>query len=177
MIENEFNRDTFSKRLKQARKQKGLTQKQLGDKIQVTNVCISEYENIHKSKLPCLATAYDLANALGVSLDWLCGYECNYMYLMALWTILKRFQPEIKFYDDGEPPYKTYATLELKGENAKFSQTQVAKFLKGYVQIQEFEKNNIASDEMIKNLEEVLLKEFEHIPELPPYDFEKFNRK
>ncbi len=177
MERNKFNSDIFSERLKQARQQKGLTQQALANLIGVTNVCISDYENTRKNKLPSLDKAYDLANALNVSLDWLCGYECNYMYLMALWTILKRFEPEVKFHENEKSNYKVHASLELKGENSKFSQTEVAKFLKGYVQIREFEKSNILSDTMIKNLEETLLKEFQHIPELAPYDFDKHNKK
>ena len=131
----------------------------------MTNVCISEYENERKFKLPSLETIYDLANALDVSIDWLCDCESNSKCTMALWNILEWFSPEIKINEDGTP----YAILEFKGMNADFSQVEVAKFLKGYVQIQEFKNSNLVSKEIIKELEEALLKEYQHLPGLPPY--------
>lgn len=63
----------FSKRLKEARKQAGLTQKQLGDLVGVTKVSICCYEN--GSRTPTLDTLIDLANSLGVELAYLLGAD------------------------------------------------------------------------------------------------------
>lgn len=67
----------FAERLKEARKRKDLTQRQLADKIQTTTATISAYEstNRQKGKNPSLENAQNLAKELNVSLDWLCGIE------------------------------------------------------------------------------------------------------
>lgn len=65
----------FAQRLKQARNSKELTQKELSDLSGVSTVMISQYERseISTGKNPALNNVYSLANALGVSIDWLCG--------------------------------------------------------------------------------------------------------
>lgn len=70
---------TFAKRLKEAREHQGLKQHELANIIDVTPATISAYEraNGEKGKNPTLDKAISLANALGVSLDWLCGIECT----------------------------------------------------------------------------------------------------
>ena len=65
----------FAQRLKEARNSKGLTQKELSDLSGVSTVMISQYErgDISTGKNPALNNVYSLANALEVSIDWLCG--------------------------------------------------------------------------------------------------------
>ena len=68
----------FSKRLREIRKKKDLTQEQLAEEISVTPQTISAYERNsdgEKGKTPTLDKAILLAKALGVSLDYLCGIE------------------------------------------------------------------------------------------------------
>ena len=68
----------FSKRLKEAREAKGLTQKELAERISVSYQTISAYERIDASgkvKGPTLENAMALARELGTSIDWLCGME------------------------------------------------------------------------------------------------------
>ena len=62
----------FEMRLKQARQEKRLTQKELGEKVGKTQNAITLYENSSRliSKIKTLVL---IADALNVSLDWLCG--------------------------------------------------------------------------------------------------------
>lgn len=167
-METNFNRKIFSERLFNARKEKNLTQAKLGEMVDVSSACISEYENPSGKKQPTLIKIYQLANALGVSIDWLCDYQCSSMNVMALFHTLKRFTPEIKINEEGT----LYATLEFKGMRAGYSQVEIANFLREYTKIQEIENRKLASKEMINQMEETLLKKFEHIPEFPPYSEE-----
>ena len=76
---NELNMTLFSKRLKEARTDKNMTQKELSEKSGVSTVMISAYErsNTNSGKNPALNNIYAIAMALGVSIDWLCGLTDN----------------------------------------------------------------------------------------------------
>ena len=65
----------FAKRLKEARTAAGLTQGELSKTAGVTAATISAYESADgtKGKNPSLDNALKLAQALHISLDWLCG--------------------------------------------------------------------------------------------------------
>lgn len=65
----------FAKRLKEARLKAGLRQSDLAEKAGVTAASISAYESTDgtKGKNPSLEIAKLIAEALGVSLDWLSG--------------------------------------------------------------------------------------------------------
>lgn len=63
----------FSTRLKELRKEVGLTQKQLVEMVGVTKVSICCYEN--GTRTPTLDTLIDLANSLGVDLAYLLGVD------------------------------------------------------------------------------------------------------
>jgi len=69
--------ETFARRLRDKRESLKLTQAQLGEKIGVTSQAISAYEkNIQgNGKSPTLDKLIQLANALGVTVDWLCGID------------------------------------------------------------------------------------------------------
>lgn len=64
----------FGKRLKEARTDNKISQKELSALAGVSTVMISSYERSdEKGGNPSLANAAAIANALNVSLDWLCG--------------------------------------------------------------------------------------------------------
>lgn len=63
----------FGKRLKELRKQFKLTQKELGEIINVTKVSICCYEK--GSRIPSLETLIDLSNLFKVDLDYLIGND------------------------------------------------------------------------------------------------------
>lgn len=66
---DEFN--TFRERLRLARCRARLTQTELGDKIGVSQMMISQYETARRH--PSFETLKLLAEALHVSADWLIG--------------------------------------------------------------------------------------------------------
>ena len=63
--------EIISPRLRPLRKQKNLTQEELGEMIGVAKARVSDYE-AGKTEPP-LKTLIKIADALDVSLDWLCG--------------------------------------------------------------------------------------------------------
>lgn len=68
----------FAERMKQARTKAGVKQKELADMVHVTPTTISAYEKADTNgngKKPTLENAQKIANALGVSLDWMCGND------------------------------------------------------------------------------------------------------
>lgn len=70
-MKSEFSSAVFSERLKAARIKAELSQKGLSEQSGVSPLSISGYES--STKNPNLSSAYALASALNVSLDWLCG--------------------------------------------------------------------------------------------------------
>lgn len=74
-MKQELDITIFSKRLKEARTEKGLTQKELAALSGVSTVMISSYErtDAEAGKNPSLSVVYSIASALDVSIDWLCG--------------------------------------------------------------------------------------------------------
>lgn len=69
-----MNYEIFSRRLKEARNNKNMTQRQLADKIGVSATTLTNYET-NKSKVPGADTLVLLAEALDVSIDWLLGND------------------------------------------------------------------------------------------------------
>ena len=63
----------FSKRLKELRKEAGLTQQQLGDQLNLTKVSICSYEN--GTRMASIETLIDIANLFKVDLDYLIGTD------------------------------------------------------------------------------------------------------
>lgn len=68
-----MNSDTelFRTRLKEARKEQGMSRDKLSELSGISKKTIVNVENV--KHLPYLHTAIALADALNVSLDWLCG--------------------------------------------------------------------------------------------------------
>lgn len=87
-----MNLDIFSQRLKEARIQKGLTQKQLSEKVNISATTLTNYET-GKSKIPSADTLLSLSNALEVSIDWLLGNK-KYVLQNAVKTDLTNIKGE-----------------------------------------------------------------------------------
>ena len=69
----------FGQRIKQLRKELGLSQRDFAEKIGVTASALSAYEK--GAKNPSVNVAIDVASQFNVSLDWLCGlakYTCRF---------------------------------------------------------------------------------------------------
>lgn len=63
--------EIFISRLDQARKEKGLTQRELADRVGVTEVSMSRY--INGARVPSGPIVVNIAKALGISVDYLVG--------------------------------------------------------------------------------------------------------
>lgn len=63
----------LGRRLKELRKEKGLTQEDLGNLVNVTKVSICCYEN--GTRTPSLETLIDLSNIFEVNVDYLLGHD------------------------------------------------------------------------------------------------------
>ena len=63
----------FSKRLKELRKEAGLTQQELGNKLNLTKVSICSYEN--GTRMASIETLIDISNLFKVDLDYLIGTD------------------------------------------------------------------------------------------------------
>lgn len=63
----------LSKRLKELRISNGLTQRELGERVNVTKVSICCYEN--GTRVPTLETLTKLSKVLNVDVDYLLGYD------------------------------------------------------------------------------------------------------
>ena len=63
----------LSKRLKELRIKNGLTQRELGERVNVTKVSICCYEN--GTRVPTLDTLTKLGDTLSVDVDYLLGYD------------------------------------------------------------------------------------------------------
>lgn len=70
-----FNTRSFSERLKEARLKRKMKITELAAIAGVSTVTISSYEREEGAKVPSLDKAFVIAQALGVSLDWLCGVD------------------------------------------------------------------------------------------------------
>lgn len=63
----------FSKRIKELRKEAGLTQQELGDKLNLTKVSICSYEK--GLRMASIDTLIDISNLFKVDIDYLIGTD------------------------------------------------------------------------------------------------------
>lgn len=87
-------------RLRELRKQNGLTMKQLGDKAGLAESTISLYEN--GKRQPDQGTMLFFANFFGVSVDYLLGRDSDEEQLDQVSDRMKRFLHEVQDMDDSE---------------------------------------------------------------------------
>lgn len=64
-------KETFGQRFSRLRKQRGLTQEELGEKVGLSGQAVSKWEN--DASMPDVSLLVDLSDILGVSLDELLG--------------------------------------------------------------------------------------------------------
>ena len=176
--------DVFSDKLKKARELNGLTQTELADKAGVALTTVESYERKKDKKKPNLETALKIAKVLGVSIDWLCGYEAPTTEdaALALLTVLKKFKPIVEHATmnrDGEE-YKA-ATLVFDyyagpirveghepGEYEYWSADNngpMIRFFDEFLSIQNVERQKLLPEELIKALEDKLLANYSFFSE------------
>ncbi len=134
---------TFAKRLKDARKEKGVSQKELAEKCGSKQNTISTYENEKSGETPSLQLACLIADALGVPIGWLCGYDedsrniTGYQWLVYLDDLLNN-PPAIQ--------NKSLISLDDSLNNTvalMFSNDEMMAFFQKYKAIQEFREIDI----------------------------------
>lgn len=113
--------DTFSKRLKQLRKESNKTQEEVSKQLKITRATLSRYE---KGEIePPITTVMDLANFFNVSLDWLAGNS------------------EIK-----DPSINTHRLLELYNSLPSEHKIQVFTFINYLKYLSDNSIDNLSSD-------------------------------
>ncbi|MBQ6403796.1 MAG: helix-turn-helix transcriptional regulator [Oscillospiraceae bacterium] len=68
-----YDKATFARQLRLLKDQRGLTQKEIADRLETTEATISRY--VSGDRTPNIETAVELAALLGVSMDTLCGID------------------------------------------------------------------------------------------------------
>ena len=68
-----YDKATFAKQLRILKDQRGLTQKEIADRLDTTEATISRY--VSGDRTPNIETAVELAALLNVSMDTLCGID------------------------------------------------------------------------------------------------------
>jgi transcriptional regulator with XRE-family HTH domain len=144
-----LNVNVFCEHLIKARKDNRLTQKSLAEKTGLATSTISGYESLFSSvmgkdwarKTPSIYTAYKLARALNISLDWLCGLsehqnknnamvqydDVTMLHMIAelidndneTWIILKN-TIEMQEFDDRNPEYGKSCEVAIGTQNIHF---------------------------------------------------------
>ena len=117
----------FSNRMLEARKKKGLTQKEAAEQASIQPSTYSSYET--NKKIPPLDVALRVAGVLGVSVEWLCGKEKDKSLFptcgdvaRALLQIKDTFLSDAAigtrygYTDGGGKNISYYVVLELKSE-------------------------------------------------------------
>jgi len=90
----------FPERLKSLRKDKGMTQEELGLKINVTKVSISGYENGNRT--PDMDTLQKIADVLETTIDYLLGRQDQNNYIPEWATSKDKRDFKKMLEDDGE---------------------------------------------------------------------------
>ena len=153
----------FAKNLKRIREERGLKQTNLATKIKVTPQTISAYEkgSDEKGKNPTLEKAIDIADALGVSLDELCGRERKVetsvktlgdvaRLLCDMWSWITVSFSEQKITEwgfDGD----SGSSYETSVPTIIFNYGPLSKFLEDYSKLQKLRKDRTIDDQMFND--------------------------
>ena len=153
---------TFSERLRETRLKKKLNYKELAEISGVTATAISYYEK--GTKMPQLDNAVKLAEALGVSLDWLCSIENNSDESSGNMSTLTSLKLLI---DTNEYSFKKESSDLSEGEfslSFHFScllQDDIVGFVEEFIAIKELKENSsVLTDEMYNTLLNALFEKY-----------------
>ena len=164
-------KETFANNLGRNRSERELSQEKLADMAGISLSVVSNYEN--KKKLASALYAKKLATALDVSIDELCGESADTRYIkklednpiQAILTVIRLFRFYVQLTDNGD------IILSMPHDEAGYSSTEIKKFIKEYMVIQEFKKKNSdeLGNEMTAKLLEHLTEKYKHIPDFDVY--------
>lgn len=106
--------ETFSKRLKMLRNEKGLSQEKLGEKVGLSKATISKYENSHN--VPKIRHAKAIADAMKVSFNWLIGFS-DEMYKIENFKLTEIYT---QLSNEGKKELYNYGNYLLSNEQLKY---------------------------------------------------------
>ena len=169
----------FADNLGRLRTERNLTQEELAEIAGVSSSVISQYEN--RNKLASTLYAKQLATALDVSLDELCGESDTARYIKkledslvhAILTVIRLCRFHVQFTDNDE------ILLSMPHDETGYSSTEIKKFIKEYMVIQEFKEKNADESgiEMTSKLLEHIAVKYNHIPDHEGYKSTDNNTK
>ena len=165
----------FGKRLKEARTEKKISQKELSALAGVSTVMISSYERSdEKGGNPSLANAAAIANALNVSLDWLCGLSDVNTNTTEIDYLMRFIEDSVYFGAVGSVAEKSglrgtlYRMEDCNGNrvwNIPLCDTIVAGDLIGDIfRITEMLKTGLVTEEFLQVLIENVHKKYKAVP-------------
>ncbi len=141
----------FAQRMKQAREENKILQKNLAALVGVTPTTISSYEKADTEghgKNPTLENAHAIAEALGLSLDWLCGMSDNKKVAI----------PSYLTYPNSEYPFMLIScflkspdiVVSEDGTTITFKDNSIVEFIKAIYPIIEANQKGIIADDMLQ---------------------------
>ena len=156
----------FAERLKQIQKQKGMTQKELALKLEMSPTTLSAY--MRDAKSPSLDVAYNIANKLNVSIGWLCGESGASGTLLSYADLLRMLvktvdESSVDFHvaniteRDANPYAETYSELTT-------SDRVVCCFFEDWCRVRDLFKSGTIDTEMYEGWLEKRLKKYENTP-------------
>lgn len=174
---------SFADNLRKNRKESAKTQFELAGDSNLSNTIISDYENCNKE--PTLTSLIALANALGITLNELCGIDegtkaeeyIKHHLAATIVTVLEQLKTQVHV--DGNT-----ITLTLSPKNdcpketsecsSEYSTQTILQFFQEYETIQKF-CTLAPTESMLKALKENLVNNYKSMPDFLPY--EKIKKK
>ncbi len=151
----------FAERLKQAREACSLKQNELAKIVGVTPATISAYENSDggkNGKKPTLENAQNIASALGVSLDWLCGL--NEINLKKEPKAIGIFEALMFIMCNIKNTSISFDELPKPCAKLQFFDVNIYSFIKEYTQIDNFLKDTRYSDYLKNSLKKAITEKY-----------------
>ena len=146
-----YNKEILSKRIKELRQEKNLTQRQLAEKANTTATSISAYEKGQKT--PSIEVLCNIATVLETSVDWLCGNEvskpiCTYADIIK--SLLSALADIDFIIIDCEDDFE-YRFGEIDGTFIDIRDKVIEQFLKEYRKMKSVHDEGIINDDMLNS--------------------------
>lgn len=147
------NIEIFSQNLLKRRKKQGMTQAALANEAGISVQTISAYENGTKS--PSLATAIDLSNVLGISLDELCSESDTNLDTPHTFTKVESLADIVALIDllkQGLSLFERPCIVSSEGTNVEIKIEDckdLAEYYSKYLKVLELQTDDAIFDEMI----------------------------
>lgn len=165
---------TIGKRIRQARKQAGLSQKQLGERLNLSASMIGQWEN--DLRKPKFETAQRIATALNVDVNWLRNGQTLEQRDQAMKDYVdKRFYRELSFNATPDPEW---AELESKIKDGTITDDEALRYKELFLQSLSISKEFVNDtldllrgymDKLNPEGQQKALERIEELTEIPKY--------